>query len=126
MNAINTGHVDIDSYVTVVILDSATDEKPCYLAYHPELEGCMSHGETPSEATCNLREATELYISVLLEKKLDIPIPLRLEGVWNIANPQASESSGCVSEISEIVERSQSADISPSSAYPGVEIVTVA
>lgn len=46
-----------------------------YVAMHPELSGCMSHGETPSEAIANLDEARALYIATLLEKGIDVPLP---------------------------------------------------
>lgn len=116
---------DIASYSTVVIIDTATDEQPCYLAYHPELEGCMSHGATPSEALQNLREVTEIYISVLLEKGLEVPAPRQLEGVWSIVNPLSSESDAHTL-VPEVVERPQSADMSPGNLHPGVRFVQVA
>ena len=113
---------DITSYSTVVILDTTTDEQPCYLAYHPELEGCMSHGTTPAEALQNLKEVTELYISVLLEKGLGIPAPLLLGGSITIVNPVNLESD--VSPLNpKIVEREQSADICPDKVHLGVQFV---
>ena len=80
------------SYSTFVVPDVTTDNEPCYLAYHPELEGCMSHGDTPEEALRNLQEVTELYISALLDKDLEVPIPQGLEkGLeitwWNVVSP---------------------------------------
>ncbi len=41
-------------YSTVVVPDVTTDGEFCYMAYHPELEGCMPHGDTPEEALHNL------------------------------------------------------------------------
>lgn len=67
-------------YSTYVMPDVTTDGQPCYVAYHPELEGCMSHGATREEALRNLREATELYISTLLEKGIDFPLPAYAPG----------------------------------------------
>lgn len=46
-------------YSTVVVPDMTTDDELCYMAYHPELEGCMTHGDTPEEALSNLHEARE-------------------------------------------------------------------
>ena len=66
-------------YETVVNEDTATDGSPCYVARHPELPGCMSHGATPEEAVANLREARELYIRSLLEDGLDVPLPAQSE-----------------------------------------------
>lgn len=74
-------------YSTFVVPDVTTDNEPCYLAYHPELEGCMSHGDTPNEALRNLQEVTELYISALLDKDLKVPIPQGVEITWNVVSP---------------------------------------
>jgi len=83
----------IPPYSTFVVPDVTTENEPCYVAYHPELEGCMSHGATPEEALHNLSEVTELYISALLEKGLDIPIPEGIEINWNIlSSPTIGEA----------------------------------
>lgn len=76
-------------YSTVVLPDVTADGEPCYLAYHPELEGCMTHGSTPGEALGNLVEVTELYISVLLDKGLDIPLPQAVTVTWDVPTPQS-------------------------------------
>ena len=74
-------------YSTAVVPDVTTDNQPCFMAYHPELEGCMSHGSTPEEALQNLREVTELYISMLQEKGLEIPSPQGVEITWDVVGP---------------------------------------
>ena len=74
-------------YSTIVVPDVTTDNEPCFVAYHPELEGCMSHGGTPEEALHNLREVTELYISMLQEKGLEIPSPQGMEVTWDVVGP---------------------------------------
>lgn len=76
-------------YSTVVIPDLTTDNESCYVACHPELEGCMSHGDTRAEALHNLAEVTELYISTLLDKGLEVPSPQRTEITWDwdVARP---------------------------------------
>lgn len=71
-------------YSTYVVPHICTTGEPCYLAYHPELEGCMSHGDTKEEALDNLREARELYISVLLEKGQEIPVPQGQTVTWSV------------------------------------------
>lgn len=38
-----------------------------FVAYVPALKGCVSQGETLSEALANTREAAELYVEVLVE-----------------------------------------------------------
>ena len=74
-------------YSTIVVPDVTTDNEPCFMAYHPELEGCMSHGSTPEEALQNLREVTELYISMLQEMGLEIPSPQGMEVTWEVVGP---------------------------------------
>jgi len=74
-------------YSTIVVPDVTTDNEPCFVAYHPELEGCMSHGSTPEEALDNLREVTELYISVLQERGLETPSPQGVEITWDVIGP---------------------------------------
>lgn len=74
-------------YSTFVVPDVTTNDEPCYVAYHPELEGCMSHGDTPEEALDNLAEVTELYISELLDRGLQVPVPQGTEVTWAIVIP---------------------------------------
>ena len=59
----------------VEVTPEVADSELVYLAVHPELPGCMSHGSTPDEAIESLAEARELYISALLERDLEIPLP---------------------------------------------------
>ncbi|TET40053.1 MAG: type II toxin-antitoxin system HicB family antitoxin [Dehalococcoidia bacterium] len=73
-------------YSTFVVPDVTTDNEPCYVAYHPELEGCMSHGDTLEEALHNLAEVTELYISALLDKGLEIPLPQGVGITWDVVS----------------------------------------
>jgi len=40
-----------------------------YFASIPELEGCVSQGETYEEALNNIKEALELYLESLSEKE---------------------------------------------------------
>ena len=62
-------------YATKVVPEQCTDGSMAYLATHPELDGCMAHGDTPEEALQNLAEARELYISTLLKRDLEVPMP---------------------------------------------------
>lgn len=59
-------------YLTIVFLDSA-DIDVGYVAINPQLEGCMSQGDTPEEAIENLIDARTLYIESLLEDNLPVP-----------------------------------------------------
>lgn len=67
-------YVDLP-YSTVVVPDVTTDGELCYMASHPELEGCMTHGDTREEALRNLDDARRLYISALIDDGLQVPQP---------------------------------------------------
>jgi len=47
----------------------------CYVAYHPELPGCMAQGRTPLEAVVSLQEAREMCLAGLLRHNQPIPEP---------------------------------------------------
>lgn len=44
-----------------------------WVAECPSLPGCISQGETRTEAITNIREAIEAYVAVLEEDGLDVP-----------------------------------------------------
>lgn len=77
-------------YAVEVVPDTTTDGALCYLASHPELPGCMAHGDTIEEALENLEDARRLYIATMLKRGLDIPEPrtptaaseIRREVIW--------------------------------------------
>jgi predicted RNase H-like HicB family nuclease len=43
-----------------------------YIAYCPELKGCMSQGNSHDEALNNLKEAIDLYLETLSEDELKL------------------------------------------------------
>lgn len=59
-------------YLTIVFLDKSDGDEG-YIAINPQLDGCMSQGDTPEEAIENLADARTLYIESLLED--DLPVP---------------------------------------------------
>lgn len=65
----------IRRYTTIVFRDETTDDEPIYVAIIPELEGCSASGDTPQEASENLKSAKEDFIYFLLEDGLDVPEP---------------------------------------------------
>ena len=91
-------------YSTVVVPDVTTDGEPCYMAYHPELEGCMTHGDTPEEALRNLCEARRLYISALLDDGLEVPPPQGIMTSWEV--------------VSSGIEQEESVDLFPAITPP--------
>ena len=44
-----------------------------YTVYVPALPGCVSQGETIEEALSNIKEAIEVYLESLKERRLLIP-----------------------------------------------------
>lgn len=46
-----------------------------YVARHPALRGCMSHGDTPEEAIASLSEALELWLEAAREGGIQVPPP---------------------------------------------------
>ena len=51
-------------YDAELVLDHAGTGR-VWVARHPQLPGCMSHGVTADEALANLAEAAELYLAAL-------------------------------------------------------------
>jgi predicted RNase H-like HicB family nuclease len=62
-------------YTIKVEKDKTVDGQEVFLAFHPELIGCMAQGGDVKEAVDNLKEVTEEYILSLLEDGLPIPAP---------------------------------------------------
>ena len=84
------------NYRTDVKPDRTTDDNLCYVASHPELSGCMSHGDTTEEAIDNLKEAKLLYITTLFEEGKAIPLPKMPQNsfslVWKIISTDDIET----------------------------------
>jgi predicted RNase H-like HicB family nuclease len=62
-------------YVEQVVKDLTTDGQSVYVAFSPELEGCMGQGQMKDEALVSLRQARVDNIQSLLEDDLFIPGP---------------------------------------------------
>lgn len=59
----------------VHITPEVVDGEVVYLAVHPSLPGCRSHGSTPREAEDNLADARSMYLEALEDSFLPIPEP---------------------------------------------------
>ena len=55
----------------VVVIEQAEDGS--YSAYVPDLPGCVSCGDTPTEVRENIKEAVALYVDYLRQNKKPIP-----------------------------------------------------
>ena len=54
-----------------------SNDDNCYIASIGELKGCMSHGETISEAAEMIQDALKSYITCSLQYGDEIPEPLK-------------------------------------------------
>lgn len=46
-----------------------------YVAYFPELPGCITMGDTIEEAAANAVDAKRTWLEVALENEMEIPLP---------------------------------------------------
>jgi predicted RNase H-like HicB family nuclease len=60
----------------VVIQHRVDESGDYYFAAVQELDGCMSHGDTDTEAFENIREAMEGWIEAKLEGGFSVPVPI--------------------------------------------------
>ena len=58
------------------IIINWSEEDQCYVVKVPELDGCMTHGDSYEEASQMAKEAIELYIESLKGRNLPIPVPM--------------------------------------------------
>jgi predicted RNase H-like HicB family nuclease len=79
-------------YDVEVVPDVCDTNLQCYVASHPELPGCMSHGATAEEAIANLRDARAMYIGSLLRRGLRVPPPRVLSSRMSTGSTQISQS----------------------------------
>lgn len=52
-----------------------SEEDDAYVAYAPELAGCMAHGETYQDALANILDAMNFWIDTVLEIGKSVPEP---------------------------------------------------
>ena len=77
-------------YAVEIAQEHTTDGGMCFSASHPELPGCMAHGDTKAEALANLAEARRLYLEALIKRGLSIPYPAaKTTGTSTIATWEA-------------------------------------
>ena len=60
-----------------IVIQYITDESGSYyFATVREFDGCMSHGDTYTEAFENIQKAMELWIEAKLEGGFQVPLPM--------------------------------------------------
>lgn len=89
------------TYATEIVRETLEDGSTVYVASHPELDGCMAHGDTVDEARANLAEAFQLSMEHLAEYELPIPAPRARLVVHRAQNTVVSEvaSSGTLFQV---------------------------
>jgi antitoxin HicB len=68
-----------------------SEEDDCYIADVPELEGCVTHGKTASQATLNAEDAIASWIKAAKKLKHPIPEPIvkhPVSGKFNVRLPK--------------------------------------
>jgi len=92
-------------YMIEVVEDETTDGDPCYLASHPELPGCMSHGATLDGSLRNLADARRAYIQSLLEDSVPVPEPSMVVTTTVAGGPAVEQLVWFASEAAEDRQR---------------------
>jgi antitoxin HicB len=62
-------------FYPIAVVELSADDGGGYLAYAPDLKGCMSDGETPEQAFKNGQQAVKEWIEHALAQKQEIPKP---------------------------------------------------
>lgn len=62
-------------YATVLLKEEPQEDQMIFVAFNPELRGCMAQGSSDDEAIANLAEARYDYIMSLLADGLMVPDP---------------------------------------------------
>lgn len=59
----------------VVVEPLSESDRGGFVAFAPDLPGCMSDGETPEEALANVRDAIEEWMAAARDLGHEIPAP---------------------------------------------------
>jgi predicted RNase H-like HicB family nuclease len=105
----------LPEYAAVVQDEQLSDGTTVYVASHPDLPGCMAHGDSVSEAIGNLHEARALYLRVLKERGMEIP-PARTAStlvVWQMIGVTSSGPEAAVPSAADQDVRSTVGVFSP-------------
>ena len=65
-------------YKYTAIFEKESGTKETYNVQVPALPGCLTFGESFSEAEYNIQEAIELYLSVLIDEGKEVPMDKKL------------------------------------------------
>jgi predicted RNase H-like HicB family nuclease len=70
--------MNIQEYIIII-----EPTKTGFSAYSPDLQGCITVGETVEQTRENMEEAIELYLEELVESGENIPAPSKLKDQIN-------------------------------------------
>lgn len=72
----------MDSFYPIVVVAILSTDGTGYLAYVPDLKGCMSHGETPEQALANARKASIEWIQEAIAQGWVLPVSGQVMAGW--------------------------------------------
>ncbi len=81
-----------------------SEEDQIYMAEAPELEGCITHGNSPEEAVRKAGEAIKSWIQAAKKLKHPLPQPVtkrRVSGKFNVRIPKTLHKSLIVKSAQE-------------------------
>jgi len=87
-----------------------SDEDRCYIAEVPELDGCMTHGKTPTQAAQKAQDAIASWIQIAKKLKHPIPEPTtkrKVSGKFNVRLPKQLHKSLVIKAAQEGVSLNQ-------------------
>ena len=88
---------DVDDYV-ILVCPMREEDGGGFFGFVPDLQGCMSHGDTQEEALANVRQAAREWLATSQEYDKHIPEP-----GWS-AKRDAEERDGLVDAIALLTD----------------------
>ena len=61
-------------------------EENGFVAYYPELPGCITCGETIADAVANIEDAKREWMSAAIEENIEIAIPEKITAYYSQLN----------------------------------------
>lgn len=92
MNNIKTVEDYMNLKYTIMVQERDDSSGHYFFGKVLELDGCMSHGDSPEELNHNIREAMELYFETMIELNKNIPLPISendYSGKFNLRIPKS-------------------------------------
>jgi predicted RNase H-like HicB family nuclease len=68
-----------------------SDEDDCWIADVPDLKPCSAHGDSPSQALANIRDAVQGWLEVAADRGFPIPEPRYRPAIYAGTAPHGSK-----------------------------------